>query len=160
GDLYRSGSVAHGVGPLLLEPHESRQSHEEWREYARAQIAQHDVTTPLYLEAYLAARWFRGAYRDSIISFAPMSVGGPVSFVELLLDGVVNWNDPRNTTGQGTLFEAATGLLLSATPGFTVYPCRWNKDDQIDLVVRYEPDSIAPACLPLGYGLVECKAEK
>ena len=118
------------------------------------------MTKPLYLEAYLAARWFRGKYRDSIAALAPKTVGGPVSFVELLLDEVVNWKDTQNTTGQGTLFEAAAGLLLSATPGFTVYPCRWNKDDQIDLVVRYEPDGIAPACLPLGYGLVECKAEK
>lgn len=160
GDLYRSGSVAHGVGPLLLEPHESRRSHEEWRQYVLAQIGQHDVTKPLYLEAYLAARWFRGTYRDSITALAPMTVGGPASFVELLLDKVVSWKDPQNTTGQGTLFEAAAGLLLSATPGFTVYPCRWNKDDQVDLVVRYEPDGIAPACLPLGYGLVECKAEK
>jgi hypothetical protein len=160
GDLYRPGLASHGVGPLLLEPHESRRSHEGWREYVRTQIEQHDVTKPLYLEAYLAARWFRGAYRDSIAALAPKTVGGPVSFVELLLDEVVNWKDTLNTTGQGTLFEAAAGLLLSATPGFTVYPCRWNKDDQIDLVVRYEPDGIAPACLPLGYGLVECKAEK
>src|SRR5262249_52882423 len=61
GDVYRSGPVSHGVGPLLLEPHESRRSHEKWREYVRAQIAQHDSTKPLYLEAFLAARWFRGA---------------------------------------------------------------------------------------------------
>lgn len=160
GDLYRPGLAAHGVGPLLLEPHESRRSHEGWRKYVRTQIEQHDVTKPLYLEAYLAARWFRGTYRDSIAALAPKTVGGPVSFVELQLDEVANWKDTQNTTGQGTLFEAAAGLLLSATPGFTVYPCRWNKDDQIDLVVRYEPDGIAPACLPLGYGLVECKAEK
>src|SRR5207247_1480934 len=55
---------------------------------------------------------------------------------------------------------AAAGLWRSATPCFTVYPCRWNKDDQSDLVVRYEPDGVAPACLPVGYGMVECKAEK
>jgi hypothetical protein len=163
GDIYRAvvgTPAAHGLGPLLLEPHESRLSHEAWRAFVATEMTKQDPTKPLYLEAYLAARWFRGAYRDSVVALAPMTAGRPASFVELLLEEVENWKDTKNTTGQGTLFEAAAGLLLSATPGFTVYPCRWNKDDQIDLVVRYEPDGIAPACLPVGYGLVECKAEK
>jgi hypothetical protein len=162
GDLYKAVAGApapHGVGPLLLEPHESRLSHEGWRGYVAKEMVKQNPSKPLYLEAYLAAQWFRGVYRDSIVALAPMTAGRPVTFVELLLDEVVNWKDPKDTTGQGTLFEAAAGLLLSTTPGFTVYPCRWNKDDQIDLVVRYEPDGVAPACLPVGYGLVECKAE-
>jgi len=161
GDFYAPGAAPaapHGLGPVLMEPHESRKRHEVWRELVGKQVASVDPKQPLHLEAYLAARWFRGKYQESITKLAPVAKGDTRTFVEVLLDEVVNWADDKNTTGQGTLFEAAAGLLLSATPGFTVYPCRWNKDDQIDLVVRYEPDSLAPPCLPLGYGLVECKA--
>lgn len=152
GDIYDCDRD--GPAPVLLEPHESRRSHEDWRNYVRGQIG-NDRTKPRYLEAYVAARWFRGKHRDAIAALAPMLTNGQVSFVDLLLDGACG---PKNKT-KGTFFEAAAGLLLSATPGFTVYPCRWNRDDQIDLVVRYHPDTIAPACLPSGYGLVECKAE-
>src|SRR5262249_38787133 len=109
---------------------------------------------------FLAGRWFRGAHRDRIVGMAPMTAEQPASFVEVLLERAINFPEPRNMTARGTLFEAAASLLLSATPGFTVYSCRSNKDEQIDLVVRYEPDRVAPPCLPLGYGLVECKAEE
>jgi len=163
GDLYHaagSGQVAHGLAPVLLEPHESRKRHQEWRDFVGQQLSAIGADTPLYLEAYLAARWFRGKHRESIARLAPMGSGAPPSFIDVLLDAATTWGDSTNTTGQGTLFEGAAGLLLSATPGFTVYSCRWNKDDQIDLVVRYEPDGIAPPCLPVGYGLVECKAEQ
>jgi hypothetical protein len=163
GDLYRAvgGTPAqHGVGPLLLEPHESRRHHEGWREDVRQRMAPVDEKQPLFLEAYLAGRWFHGAHRDRIVAMAPMAKGQPASFIEVLLDRAINWPGPKNTTAQGTLFEAAAGLSLSATPGFTVYSCRSNKDEQIDLVVRYEPDGVAPPCLPLGYGIVECKAEE
>jgi hypothetical protein len=164
GDYYRDGpgkQVAQGLAPVLMEAHESRKRHDEWREYVGDQMALIDGTgtRPLFLEAYLAARWFRGKYRELIVGKALMNPLSPQSFVDVLLDEVANWKN-SNTTMQGTLFEAAAGLLLSATPGFTVYPCRWNKDDQIDLVVRYEADSLAAPCLPQGYGLVECKAEK
>jgi hypothetical protein len=163
GDLYRAagnGPVAHGLAPVLLEPYESRRRHEEWRDDVRQRMSKVNANQPLFLEAYLAGRWFHGAHRDRVVGMAPMTAGQPSSFVEVLLDKAINWSDPKNTTAQGTLFEAAAGLLLSATPGFTVYSCRSNKDEQIDLVVRYEPDAIAPPCLPMGYGLVECKAEE
>lgn len=162
GDCYRgggTGAVAHGLAPILLEPHESRRGHERWREYVGREMAAVEPKQPLYLEAYLAARWFRGKHQAAIAERARVRPGGSPSFVEVLLNEVVNWSG-ADTTTQGTLFEAAAGLLLSATPGFTVYPCRWNKDDQIDLVVRYEPDALAPPALPQGFGLVECKAEK
>lgn len=163
GDFYppaTSSDVAHGLGPILMEPHESRNRHQAWREFVRSELATVDPQQPLHLEAYLAARWFRGKHQAAITRLAPLAKGDRRTFAEVLLDEVVNWTDDKNTTGQGTLFEAAAGLLLSATPGFTVYPCRWNKDDQVDLVVRYEPDAVAPPCLPVGYGLVECKAEE
>jgi hypothetical protein len=162
GDIYRnagSGTVAHGLAPVLMEPFESRMRHEKWRDDVASELGTVTGTPPLFLEAYLAARWFRGKHRDSIIGLAPMTPGKPASFVEVLLDEALNGSSNDDTTKQGTLFEAAAGLLLSATPGFTVYSCRWNKDEQIDLVVRYEADGIAPPCLPMGYGLVECKAE-
>jgi hypothetical protein len=168
GDLYRaaeSGPADHGLGPVLLEPHESRRRHEEWREWVRGTLGGFEPTRPLFLEAFLASRWFRGAHAQAIIDLAEMTPERPVSFVDLLLgaaggDGKSAKAAEGDTTTRGTLFEASAGLLLSATPGFTVYPCRWDRDEQIDLVVRYEPDGVAPPCLPMGYGLVECKAER
>ena len=163
GDIYRnagSGTVAHGLAPVLMEPYESRKRHENWRDYVTDKLGTIAASQPLFLEAYLAARWFRGKYRDLIDGLAPITSGKPASFVELLLNEALNGAGKHDTTTRGTLFEAAAGLLLSATPGFTVYSCRWNKDEQIDLIVRYEPDGTAPPCLPMGYGLVECKAEE
>jgi hypothetical protein len=129
GDIYRdagSGSAAHGLAPILLEPSESRKRHEKWRDYVTGELGKINGTQPLFLEAYLAARWFRGKHRNSIVGLAPMISGKPVSFVEVLLDEAINGASKEDTTKQGTLFEAAAGLLLSATPGFTVYSCRWN----------------------------------
>jgi hypothetical protein len=168
GDLYRAAGIGpadHGLAPVLLEPYESRKRHEAWRETVQKRIAAVAATQPLFLEAYVAARWFRGKHQNPIIDLAPMEAGKSASFVEVLLAAAAEIGKKKDmtsgdTTNQGTLFEAATGLVLSATPGFTVYSCRWDKDEQIDLVVRYEPDGLAPPCLPQGYGLVECKAEK
>jgi hypothetical protein len=59
GDLYRiaaRGSAAHGLGPVLLEPYESRKRHEEWRVYVADKMRPIPETQPLFLEAYLAAR--------------------------------------------------------------------------------------------------------
>jgi len=164
GDFYRaagSGTTAHGLAPVLLEPHESRKRHEEWRKYVEDALADFKAGQPLFPEAFIAARWFRNAHRK-LIDLARMPRGDPVSFVEVLLAAAASYVKvtKSNTTTQGTLFEAAAGLLLSTTPGFTIYPCRWDKDEQIDLVVRHEADALAPPCLPMGYGLVECKAER
>ena len=167
GDLYRAaggGSTDRGLGPVLLEPYESWKRHDEWRQDVETTLANFDPSQPLFLEAFVAARWFRRAHRKAIIDLAESAQDKPVSFTELLLETAASCGEEDKAmksgpTKHGTLFEAATGLLLSATPGFTVYPCRWDKDEQIDLIVRYESDRLAPPCLPIGYGLVECKAE-
>lgn len=161
GDYYRTGTEAgrHGVGAELMEGHESRQRHDEWRGYVAEQLAAIDPKQPLFLDAYLAARWFRGTHQASLTERAKPSPGDPLSFVERLLREVADRNG-SDTATRCTLFQAAAGLLLSGTTGFTVFPCRWNQEERMNLVVRYEPDPLAPPVLPRGFGLVECKAEK
>jgi Restriction endonuclease len=62
-------------------------------------------------------------------------------------------------TGQkGKLFEAASALLFSATPGFEVRSARKTTDEQIDFVVRYERDPLTVLPLAPGPGLIECKS--
>lgn len=158
GDFCReAGPEPPGLGPVLMEPHESHLLHAEWRRSVGSWLSNNASRPPVFLEAYLAARWFRGSHQETIIKLAELKMGAPASFVEFLFQAGPNC---RSSTEQGTVFEAAAGLLLSATPGFTVYPCRSNKGEQIDLVVYYEPDAVAPPCLPRGFGLVECKSVK
>jgi len=65
--------------------------------------------------------------------------------------------DPA-TEQKGKLFEAATALLFSATPGFEVRSARKTTDEQIDFVVGYERDPLTVLSLVPGPGLIECKS--
>src|SRR5262249_54434290 len=66
-------------------------------------------------------------------------------------------NNPP-TSSEGILFEAASGLLLSATPGFEVRQAFKEPDEQVDLLIQHmtEPGDLLPSLE--GYGLVECRA--
>lgn len=160
GDVYwehREKDLRYGgYGPTILEAYESASSHEAWRENVRVRLRTFDEG-PVYLEPFLAARWFPRARVDHVFEHAKISDKGAKPYVEVLLDAVESEKQCSDTT-RGTWFEAAAGLLLSTTPGFEVRPSRKTSDEQTDLVVNYKPDRLSILSLPPGDGLVECKS--
>jgi hypothetical protein len=162
GDIYWQHELPElafgGLGPTILEQYESRTEHDKWRADISDWLAplNENGYEPVYLETFLAARWFGEAYSKRFLDLARVRDNKGKPFVEVLLDAV---EKPGNVSDAvtGTRFEAATGLLLSATPGFDVRSARQTTDEQVDLVVRYQPDRLARLSLPPGPGLVECK---
>ena len=148
-----------GYGVTMLEQFESRISHEAWRQRVRSLFANASVEEPYYLEAALAARWFSDAHAQHFVSLWRVHKNGGLPFVDILLNAVENPGGvvPLIT---GIRFEAASGLLLSITPGFQVDSARRTTDEQIDLVVRYVPDRLGNMGLAQGCGLVECKSSQ
>jgi hypothetical protein len=109
---------------------------------------------PIYPEALLAAYWMP-THKEMILACAPIERG--ITFVAALLGAAEKAAAEKKTTLAGTLFEAAAGLLLSVTPGFTVRGGRKDPSSQTDLVALYLRDAFCEAYLPEGYALVECK---
>jgi hypothetical protein len=130
-----------------------------------SQLVEHDASGPAQTrwnleqvdEPFLAARWFSDKYVEHFSGLNDVSAHRGRPFVEVLLDAVENPNR-ASTTSTGTRFEAATGLLLSSTPGFEVDSARETTDEQVDLVVIFAPDRLAQLGLEPGCGLVECKS--
>lgn len=141
-----------GFGPTLVEQFESFDEHAQFRKVVELQMKTFK-SNRLHLEAFLAARWFEGKHRDSVLDCAPLN-DRETSFIDKLLAKASN---SGVTAKQGTLFEAAAGLVLSTTPGFTIDSAREETDSQIDLVFRFQPDKLFPFELPTSFGLVECK---
>lgn len=146
-----------GYGPTMLEQYESADLHDAWRQNVRKWLKRFDQE-PMYLEPFLAARWFSPARVDHVFDHAKISDKGAKPYVEVLLHAVESEKRCSDTTRRGTWFEAAAGLLLSTTPGFEVRSSRKTSDEQTDLVVQYNPDRLSILPLPPGDGLVECKS--
>jgi len=158
-----------GLGPTVVERYESAGTHEEWRHQVGCYLGKWELSEPVYLEAVLAAGWFQEAGRadhvlkttgDKPFDAAAVVGRGGKPFTEVLLDLVEPPLDQCSSQVTGTRFEAAAGLLLSATPGFEVREARKESDEQVDLVVRYAPDPLSRLVLDAGPGLVECKSSK
>ena len=147
-----------GLAPTILERFESTHQQYRWRDSLRMQMRDFN-NRPVYLEAFLASRWFTDEYAQYIKEFAEMKSQCGKPFIEVLLDAVKSPNN-AHATATGTRFEAVAGLLLSATPGFEVDSGRKTTDEQIDLVIYYLPEPWAPIGLEPGFGLVECKSAK
>ena len=111
----------------------------------------------MYLEALLVSRWFSEAYSKHITNLGKVEDQGGKPFGEVLLDAVENPKGASDTT-TAARFEAAAGILLSATPGFEVDSARRKPDEQVDLVVYYTPEPLAQIGLEAGPGLIECKS--
>jgi hypothetical protein len=162
GDVYwehnDAGLKFGGLAPTILERFESHHQQYVWRNSLRSQLTPFD-NKPVYLESFLAGRWFTETYAKHITSLAEIALNYGKPFTEVLLDSVETSSDTPDTT-IGARFEAAAGLLLSATPGFEVDSGRKTTDEQIDLVVYYTPEHLAPIGLEPGCGLVECKSSK
>lgn len=160
GDVYwehkKPGLKFGGLAPTILERFESHEQHYLWRNGLRSQLPSFD-NKPVYLESLLASRWFTETYAKHITSLAEIKHSCGKPFIEVLLDSVETPNDASDT---GPRFEAAAGLLLSATPGFEVDSARKRSDEQIDLVLYYLSEPWAPIGLEPGCGLVECKSSK
>jgi hypothetical protein len=165
GDIYfehRDGFqfLTHGgYGPTMLEQFESDGQQQTFRARVRLQMADVDANRnkPLYLEAFLAARWFGDAHAKRITDMALVEGKGGKPFADVLLDAVEKPNGAL-PTAIGTRLEAAAGILLSSTPGFEVLSARQTTDEQVDLVVHYASDRLTQLRLPAGAGLVECKS--
>jgi hypothetical protein len=164
GDVYyedKDTALRHGgLAPTLLEKYESFDEHSKWRLQVRAQLEPLADETSLYLEPFVAARWFGKSFAEKILKFAIASDANCRPFTEVLLDVVEQKAEANAKDDIGTLFEATVGLLLARTPGFEVRESRQTTDEQTDLVVNYSPDRLARALLASGPGLVECKATK
>lgn len=147
-----------GLGPTLLERHESTARQQAWRDSVRTALVEYAKTDdkPVYLEAFVAGQWFE-SHADHIYKFVAVKEHAGKPFTEVLLDTVES-NEEHNYTTVGTVFEAVTGLLLASTPGFEVDSARKTADEQIDLVVHYVPDDLCDLGLEPGFGLVECKS--
>lgn len=162
GDIYREHEEPElrygGYAPTMLEQFESRQQQETWRGQIRETLKQFTQSDPIHLEALLASLWL-GSNREHVLNLATVSANGHLPFPELLLREVESQIAPPWLSA-GTRFEAAVGLLLSSTPGFEVDSCRKTTDEQIDLVVRYQPDRLSDLGLESGFGLVECKSSQ
>lgn len=161
GDVYMQHQLPvlrhGGFAPTMLEQFESRQHQRAWRNKVESDLTAYTTKRPLYLEAFLASRWFSETYSKHIKSLARIRTTRWKPFVEALLDAVENPGNASTTT-TGVRFEAATGLLISATPGFEVDSARSTSDEQVDLVVVYTPERLAQLGLEPGCGLVECKS--
>lgn len=147
-----------GLGPTLLEQHESSEQHRVWRERVRKAVKAFPKSEPLYLEAFVTAGWFE-SHAKHIIKLAKVKGRQGKPFAEVLLDSVERSRN-TNSTETGTQFEAASGLLLASTPGFEVDSARRTADEQIDLVIHYSPDKLCDLGLEPGFGLVECKSSQ
>ena len=163
GDVYwedkDAGLRFGGLAPTMLERFESQDQQDEWRETIRERLRALGNDKPIYLESLLASRWFTEAYAKHITNLAAVQDNCGKPFVEVLLDAVEKSRDASNTT-TGTRFEAAAGILLSATPGFEVDSGRRKTDEQVDLVVSYVPETLGPIGIDSGCGLIECRASK
>jgi hypothetical protein len=168
GDIYiehEKPELAYGgYAPTMLEQFESRDKQNEFRDRVRTDLAEFrnsgGVYLPAYLEAFLACRWFSEAMAQHVIELASMDARDGKPFVEVLLDSIERPPVGALDDATGTRFEAATGMLLSATPGFEVLPARKQSDEQVDLTVNYSPEAWAPIGLDAGRGLVECKSSR
>ena len=161
GDLYwehiEPSLAFGGYAPTILEQFESRDQQKIYRDRIRIELKSFDNNEPVYLEALLVSRWFSEAYSKHITNLGKVEEQGGKSFVEVLLDAVENPKGASDTT-TGARFEAAAGILLSATPGFEVDSARKKPDEQVDLVVYYTPEPLAQTGLEGGPGLIECKS--
>lgn len=146
-----------GLAPTMLEQFESQDRQNAYRNRVRKELKPFGKREPVYLEALLVSRWFSEAYSRHITCLGKVEDFGGKPFVEVLLDAVESPKGAPNTV-TGTRLEAAAGLLLSATPGFEVDSARRQPDEQVDLVVSYTPDFLAPIGLETGPGLVESKS--
>jgi hypothetical protein len=161
GDIYWKHHEPHlaqgGYGPTMLEQFESRNKHQTWLRSLESILKPDTCDTPLYLEAFLAGRWFSESYSQGFQNLGKMDTAKAKPFVEVLLDAVESPGSAP-TTWTGARFEAAAGLLVSSTPGFEVDSARKTTDEQVDLVVVHTPDRLAQIGLEPGCGLIECKA--
>lgn len=162
GDIYFEGTDPElkfgGYAMTMLEQFQSEKQQQNWRQWVREAAGRFPQSSPLYLEAFLAAQWF-GSNGRHVLDLAPLPAENAISFPEVLLAAVEAQSEPP-WLAAGTRFEAAAGLLLSQTPGFEVDSSRKTSDEQIDLVVRFVPDALNDLGLEQGFGLVECKASK
>lgn len=103
-------------------------------------------------------RWFGEAYWDLFLNAARVAGRQGMPFPDVLFQMIADPATDKNEKGK--LFEAATALLFSATPGFEVRSARKTTkgDEQIDFVVRYERDPLTVLPLAPGPGLIECKS--
>ena len=164
GDLYWEHKDAElqtgGLGPTILERFESYREQFDWRARIRKNLTRFKKKEPVYLESFLATRWLTTTYTRHISNLAEIEGRHGKPFAEVLLDSVETPPKKASATATGTRFEAATGILISATPGFEVDSGRKTTDEQIDLVVYYSPEPMAAIGLDAGCGLVECKSSK
>jgi|GEM_PF-2366944 len=159
-----SGLGQRGAAYQLLLRFEPRHEIDSWYSSLRKQFPEGDGSL-VFPEAALAARWFLEPRAKHILELRRN--GDPdVHFVDLLLRAVSTPMESLNDAAKaqqydrrGVLFEAAVGLLLSATPGFEVRAAFMEADEQVDLVVDYRHENNAGP-LAEGYGLIECRASK
>jgi Restriction endonuclease len=158
GDVYWEHELADlehgGLGATIMEAYESRERHDAWRATVRERLNGVANRQPRYLDVFLLMRWFGEAHANRFFDASRVRGREGLPFAEVLLSMV---RAPR-TRLKGKLFEAATALLVSATPGFEVRSARKNSDEQVDFVVRYERDPLTVLPLTPGPGLVECKS--
>lgn len=148
-----------GLASQLLAQFESRTEIEKWREALREQYnADEGVKKPAYVEAGLTTRWFSETRANHILNLRRIRQQGPVHFSDLLLHRALD--ESLTSDERGLFFEAAVGLILSATPGFDVRHAFTEPDEQVDLLVHYKSEPDALLQLPDGYGLVECRARR
>ena len=158
GDIYwehqNADLINGGLGPTIMEAFESDLLHNRWRDRVRNRNGGIPTDEPRYLEAFLLMRWFGEAYWNLFLDAARVAGGQGLPFPDVLFQMIA---DPV-TEQKGKLFEAASALLFSATPGFEVRSARKTTDEQIDFVVRYERDPLTVLPLAPGPGLIECKS--
>lgn len=120
-----------------------------------------DAIKPAFAEAGLAARWFAAGRAEHILRLRNIPSAGTPHFSDLLLDTVTpdqSTTDGAENERRGVLFEAAVGLLLSATPGFEIRRAVTEPDEQVDLLAHYKGQPGAILHIPEGYCLVECRS--
>jgi hypothetical protein len=152
GDIYWEHQHAHlrsgGLAPTLMERFESDVQHNRWRESVRSTNGRIPVAEPRYLEPFLLMRWFGDAYWDLFLDAGQVVGRQGTPFPDVLIQMI----EEPGTSQKGKLFEAASALLFSATPGFEVRSARKTsgRDQQIDFVVRYERGPLTVLPLALG----------